>query len=196
MEGGGNKAADSHCRQAFHTLLEKAGFKERLPRVIPCGGRDQAFDDFTTALNGHSSHYPILLVDSEDPVAEANQLPDNPSGAWQHLASRHTDSLHRPDGALDDQAQLMVTAMETWLVADRSTLASYFHGMKAGTLPPDVDLESRDRKDVLEKLENATDGRYRKGSVSFEVLGKVDPAVLQGKLPHFQRFIDTLNAHT
>ena len=88
----------------------------------------------------------------------------------------------------------MVTVMETWLVADRSSLATHFR-MNASAFLPDADLESRHRQDVLDSLHNATDNRYRKGSVSFEVLSKVNPAVLRAKLPHFQRFIDALDAH-
>ncbi len=195
VEGGGNKATDSDCRRAFHVLLTTAGFIGRLPRVFPCGSRNEAFDDFKTALrDGNSSgNYPMLLVDSEDPVADSNQPAANPSGAWRHLAAR--DGWQGPNGAQDDQAQLMVTTMETWLAADRNALAGHFHGMNANALPPDADLESRLRQDVLGALQKATGGRYHKGRDSFDLLSKVDPTVLQGKLPHFQRFIGDLNAH-
>ena len=192
-EGGGNKATDSDCRRAFHVLLTTAGFTGRLPTVFPCGPRNEAFDDFKTALRDGSGNYPMLLVDSEEPVAESNQPAANPSGAWLHLAAR--DGWERPSGAQDDQAQLMVTTMETWLAADRNALAGHFPGMNANALPPDADLESRLRQDVLGALQKATGGRYRKGRDSFDVLSKVYPTVLQGKLPHFQRFIGDLNAH-
>lgn len=194
-EGGGNKATDSDCRRAFHDLLTNAGFAGRLPRVIPCDPRNEAFDDFKTALRGSngSDNYPMLLVDSEDPVADSNQPAANPSGAWRHLAAR--DGWQRPSGAQDDQAQLMVTTMETWLAADRNALAGRFPGMNANALPPDADLESRLRQEVLGALQNATGNRYQKGRDSFDLLSKVDPTVLQGKLPHFQRFISNLTAH-
>ena len=196
VEGGGNKATDSDCKRAFHTLLTKAGFAGRLPRVLPCGPRNEAFNDFRTALrNSTSDDYPILLVDSEDPVADANQPDADPSGAWRHLAQR--DGWTRPDGAADDQAQLMVTAMETWLLADRQALAAYFSGMNASALPADTELEDRRREDVLRALDNAarpsSKGGYAKGSDAFALLAQADPTALRSRLPHFRRFVETLD---
>ena len=164
-------------------------------RVIACGSRNAAFDRFETALGGVKD-YPVLLVDSEGPVASANQL-HNPSGAWRHLQSQ--DRWQRPSAAQDDQAQLMVTCMETWLVADRSAVGSHFPGMNQNTLPPSVGLEGLRKEDVSAALGNATSpsrkGRYDKRRDSFDLLGKVDPVELKRELPHFRRFIDALDAH-
>ncbi len=92
----------------------------------------------------------------------------------------------------------MVTTMETWLLADRRTLIAYFRGMSANALPPDADLESRSKQDVTAALGSATQssskGRYHKGNHSFDLLGKVEPEELKSRLPHFRRFIETLDA--
>ena len=198
VEGGGrNKSIDQSCRQAFRALLTKAGFqkRERLPRVVPCGPRNEAIKRFANALIA-GEPYPVLLVDSEDLVASANQ-PHNPAGAWRHLQSR--DSWARPPGTADDQAQLMVTTMETWLLADRATFVAHFHGMNPNALPPDNDLENRSKDDIASDIEAATrtssKGVYNKGRDSFDLLGKVNPNQLKAKLPHFKRFIDALAAH-
>ena len=193
VEGGGNKATDRACRQAFRSLLTRAGFAGRLPSVIPCGSRNDAYDDFEIALR-NGGEYPILLVDSEEIV---DNHPDvNPSGAWQHLNER--DLWQRPPGANDDQAQLMVTTMETWLIADRQALKAYFPGMNANALPPDSELENRRKQDVLDKIENATrrssKGAYHKGKHTFDLLGRVDPAELMRQLPHFRRFVAALDS--
>ena len=169
-----------------------------MPRIVACGSRNDAFDRFQTAfLSRTGDDYPILLVDSEDPVADANQPDANPSGAWRHLAGR--DRWTRPADAADDQAQMMVTAMETWLLADRTALAAYFPRMNPNALPADTEQEDRRKEEVLPALANATRpssrGAYNKGRDSFELLAQVDPAVLRNKLPHFRRFVDTLNAH-
>ena len=199
VEGGGNKATDSACKQGFRSLLTRAGFAGRRPKVIPCGSRKDAYDDFKTALR-NGDEYPILLVDSEDPVADAN-LPDaEPGGAWRHLAQRADDRWERPSGADDDQAQLMVTTMETWLIADRQAVIAYFPGMNANALPPDSELESRRKRDVIDDgLQRATQrsskGRYHKGNHAFDLLGRVDPDELRRRLPHFQRFVDALDSH-
>ena len=196
VEGGGDSAElKGQCRRGFRVLLANAGFGGRLPRIVACGPRSRAFRDFERALR-NGDGYPILLVDSEDPVADADRSDANPSGAWRHLGRR--DGWTKPSGARDDQAQLMVTTMETWLLADRQTLIAYFPAMNANALPPDVDLESRRTQKVTDALRDATrsssKGRYHKGNHSFDLLGRVQPEELKGRLPHFRRFVETLDA--
>ena len=196
VEGGGSRAElKSKCRKGFRDLLCRAGFAGRLPKVVACGPRDTAFNGFKSAIS-RLSGYPILLVDSEDLVANGNR-PNNPSGAWRHLKSR--DNWQRPNTAHDDQAQLMVTCMETWLLADPDALLSHFPGMNQHKLLPDVGLEGRRREDVKVALDRATSpsrkGSYNKGRDSFDLLSKVEPTKLKCKLPHFQRLINTLDNH-
>ena len=194
VEGGGDRAElKRQCRKGFQELMANAGFGGRLPRVVACGPRNRAFCSFERALR-NGDGYPILLVDSEDPVAGTNRYDANPSGAWRHLVQR--DRWTRPSGAKDDQAQLMVTTMETWLLADRQTLIAYFPAMSANALLPDADLESRRKPDVTVALRNATrsssKGRYHKGNHSFDLLGRIQPEKLKNRLPHFRRFVETL----
>ena len=201
VEGGGDRAQlKAQCRKGFQKLLDKAGFDGRLPRIVACGSRNDAFRGLKKALRKSigrkEDEYPILLVDSEDPVADTDRSDASPSGAWRHLDRR--DGWTRPSGAKDCQAQLMVTTMETWLLADRETLIAYFPAMNANALPPDVDLESRRKEEVSDALRNATQssskGRYHKGHHSFDLLGRVRPEELKSRLPHFRRFVETLEA--
>ena len=197
VEGGGDSAElKAQCRKSFQKLLDNAGFGGRLPKVVPCGPRNRAFSSFQRALR-NGDGYPILLVDSEDPVADADRSDVDPSGAWRHL-SGPPDHWTRPSGTKDDQAQLMVTTMETWLLADRGTFIACFPDMNANALPPDTDLENRSKPDVAAALRNATQssskGRYHKGNHSFDLLGKVKPEELKSRLPHFRHFIKTLHA--
>ena len=199
VEGGGRRAElKGQCRLGFQKLLTKAGFGGRLPRFVPCGSRERAFRSFSNALHesGRSGEYPILLVDSEDVVVDANLPGANPSGAWAHLS--RLDRWERPQGAQDDQAQLMVATMETWLLADRQKFIAYFPGINRNALPPDSDLERRSKEDVADALRNATQssskGRYHKANHSFDLLGEVDPAELERRLPHFRRFMDALES--
>lgn len=196
VEGGGRRAElNKQCREGFRKLLIKAGFGGRLPRIVPCGPRERAFRSFSNALRA-GGEYPILLVDSEDVLAGADQPGANSSGAWAHLARR--DGWGRPASAEDDQAQLMVATMETWLIADRQALIAYFPGLNANALPPDFDLERRSKEDIADALRNATQqsrkGHYHKGNHSFDLLGAVEPAELESRLPHFSRFIETLGS--
>lgn len=190
VEGGGDgKDLRVRCREGVRKLIERVGFeRRRMPAIIACGGRDQAFDWFAIAATGNGDDYPLLLVDSEDPVVTT---------PWVHLNQR--DQWHPPAGVNDDQAQLMVTCMETWIMADRMALRRVFgQYLQGNALLPLNDLETRSRHQVQDALEHATrncgkDRSYRKGRRSFQILAELDPNTLRNHLPYFERFFDTLN---
>ena len=189
IEGGGNSKQEKiRCREAFATLLKRQGFSGRMPRLTACGGRAAAFDDFQTAHStAKSGHFVGLLIDSEDPLA----MPEDPQQqrAWEHL--RRRDGWAMPNAATDQQVLFMTTCMETWVAADRTTLRTHYgHGLNENRLPPTEELESRHRHSVQDALQNATSNcsnAYRKGKRSYEVLAKLNPAVLAGLLPSFAR---------
>jgi hypothetical protein len=199
VEGGGtSKEQQIRCRAGFSKLIEKAGFVGRMPAIFPSGGRDTTYRDFGISLRNGDDSYSILLVDSEDPVTDADESPDSPA-AWNHLSSR--DGWSKPTGVANDQAQLMVTCMETWILADRRSLRSFFGAkIRPSALLPEHDPELRSREDVQRALENATRGcgrnkMYRKGSKSFQLLAELNPDALKERLPHFRRFLATLDRH-
>ena len=198
VEGGGDsKELHARCREGFSKLIGKAGFTGRMPRIVACGGRQHAFDMFQAAIgNGGQDFHPILLVDSEDPVDAQNELSQGSAAAWNHLQSR--DGWTRPRGIDDDQAQMMVACMETWIMSDREALRKAFGaGLQISALLPENGLEQRLKSDVQLALENATrtcdrDKAYRKGKRSFQVLAELNPRALMS-LPHFKRFIEALD---
>ena len=76
VEGGGDsKDARARCREGFSKLLEKCGFRGRLPRLVACGGRTQACDDDFTIAHARNAlpDYVALLIDSEDPVPNISE---------------------------------------------------------------------------------------------------------------------------
>jgi hypothetical protein len=78
----------------------------------------------------------------------------NASEAWAHL--QHRDGWAQPAGTEDDQAQLMVTCMETWVIADRATLRAFFgQCLRENALLPDQNLEERRNDDVQVRREVA-----------------------------------------
>ncbi|MGC4047207.1 MAG: hypothetical protein QM758_25700 [Armatimonas sp.] len=145
VEGGGNADLDTRCRDGFRGLFEKVGIRVRF---VACGGRNAAFDRFNThALNlAKVEGFPILLVDSEDPISNEG---------WEHVEKR--DKWGRPDGISDEQILFMATCMETWMVTDRDSVAAYF-GQKFNdkALGTDSDLENRKRDVVQKALETAS----------------------------------------
>lgn len=191
VEGGGDsKALKIGCRKGFRELLEKAGFLRRMPVIVACGGRGAAYDDFRTALSSTApDEYPILLVDSESPVAV---------GAWEHLNDR--DGWGRPTGADNEQAQLMVQCMEAWFLADRDALKQFFgQDLRENALSDNPDIETIPKDDVLDALAAATRDcgkarKYRKGKRSFELLGRLDAEKLKQELPHFMSLCRVLEA--
>ena len=190
VEGGGDaKDLRTRCRRGFGSFFEKANLAGRMPQVIACGGRGAVFDKFRTALESRKAEeFIVLLVDSEDPVAED-------SGSWQHLAGR--DGWERPLGAMDENAHLMVRCMEAWFLADREALAAYFgRNFNCNALPGLRDIEEVAKDDVLNGLKNATrrckKGVYGKGSHSFDILERIDPVKIRARSPHAECLIDTL----
>ncbi len=190
LEGGGDsKELHARCREGFHKLLEKSGFKGRMPKTSACGGRNATYDSFCIAHKHRTqSDYVAMLVDSEDPI-------DDLDGTWTHLEQR--DGWRRPQGAEDEQLLLMVTCMETWIVADRQTLQRHYGDkLQSNALPPLFELEKRSRTEVQDKLVHATrncSNCYAKGKRSFELLSELDPQNLEIHAPSFSRVKRILN---
>ena len=92
----------------------------------------------------------FLLVDSEEPVS-VGDWSNYTSEAWDHLNAR--DGWERPRDAQDDQAHLMATSMETWIIADRIALRRFFPHINENALLPVSNLEDRQRDRVLDSLE-------------------------------------------
>jgi len=196
VEGGGtgadSKEVDIRCREGFRKLLENCRFgqQRRMPRLFACGGRNSAFEAFKIAQKTSSAgNFVALWVDSEEPLADLE-------AAWNHLQAR--DRWAQPAGAVDEQVLFMTTCMETWFVADRARLKAHFKDeLQESALPPLKNLEDRHRDDVQDKLMHATRGcsnPYAKGKRSFELLGRLNPAVLAEQLPSFVRVHRILTA--
>ena len=78
------------CREGFTKFLEQTGLKGRMPRIVACGSRRDAYESFCTALETGESAF--LLVDSEAPVSGQNQQGQSDTWLpWQHLAQRPGD---------------------------------------------------------------------------------------------------------
>lgn len=200
VEGGGaTRALQSRCRQGFSELIQNSGFANRMPQIIACGSRKQAYDDFCTALKSGEDCY--LLVDSESAIFTENDIDEaqNQNGEpWSHLKSRVGDQWRKPDAATNEMCHLMVECMENWLVADLLCLESYFgHGFKQKKIPTEKNPEKISKTTVYTKLEDATRdskrGQYHKGDHSFTILKNIDPTKIIDKCPWAKRFFNQLN---
>lgn len=193
VEGGGNHndALKTECRRAFTALLERAGFKGRMPRVVACGGRRNAYDQFCTAIGGGEGSA-ILLVDAEEPVVVGDP--------WQHVGQRLGDKWDRPAGATEDRLHLMVQCMEAWFLADRRALGEFFgQGFNESALPAaTVVPEDVSKPDLYQRLGQATrrtktKGAYDKGKHAFKLLAMLDPNLVRKAGGWAERFFATLD---
>ena len=185
VEGGGpsDKLTNIRCREGFRKLLAKCGLEISRFQVTACGPRGDAWNDFKDAhADAAGEYYVALLIDSESPVANIEET-------WKHLAEE--DNWQRPPDAQDDEVLFMTTCMETWIVADRSALCAHFGQCLLVSELPDLDnLEELRRGTVKDRLQDATRScpdPYGKGPNSFGLLGRLDPTVLEERLPSFRR---------
>ena len=191
VEGGGDSNdLRTRCRRGFAELLRKVGLEGRMPRIVACGSRGNAYQDFRTAISqAGADEFPVLLVDSEAPVGEV-------SNSWDHLRTK--DGWDRPAHAAEEHAHLMVQCMEAWFLSDKDCLAVFYgQGFYANALPQRSDIENLPKADVFDALRNATrhtrtKGEYRKGTHSFDLLARIDPERVRGASPHADRFFATL----
>jgi len=197
VEGGGDaKSLKIRCREGFRTFFEKAGLKGKMPRVVPCGSRNDAFDSFCTAIKNKQAA--LLLVDSEDAVSEEHQTGEPEEWKpWGHLKAR--DNWDQPDGSDDLDAHLMVVCMEAWLLADRDTLKKFFgQSFRENSLPKRERLtESIPKTELYNSLAKATKdcqkGPYGKGNHSFDILSEIDANTVLNRSPWAKRLVENLN---
>ena len=192
IEGGGDRDENLArlFRRGWTTFFAGAGLEGRMPRVVRGGGRARTFDLFRTAVgNPRPGRIPLLVVDSETDVTGGQS-------AWQHLGAR--DGWDRPPEAGNDQAFLMVQIMETWFLADRNALRQYFGArFREKALRHWTDLEGVSKDEVLDALGQATaecPRRYAKGTVSFELLERIDPARVEAECQHANVLLDRLRS--
>ena len=175
----------------LHELKEKAWENGRELRLVPCGGRQQTYKTFNDARDrAGEGEIVVLLVDAEEPVAAPTPV--------EHLRRRSSDGWDL-SGVDEDQVHLMVQTMETWIVADRDTLATYYgQGFLINVLPTRQDLEEECKTVVTKALNRATErtqkGRYHKIRHSAELLARIDPKKARSRCCHCERLFVVLGA--
>jgi len=191
VEGGFEGNTSNNCRAAFRKFFEKL-VRPGSFSVIASGSRANAFRNFSLALRQHKGDYILLLVDSETAVT---------ASPWQHLGERETDGWHRPVGASEDQAHLMVQVMEAWFLADHQLLADFYgQGFLRRALPRQSDIEQIAKADVLRALRRASKstskGGYHKTRHGFELLEQIDPRRVRAASRHAERLFGVLESKT
>ncbi len=199
VEGGGDTAAlKTACREGFTAFITKAGITKR-PRIVACGSRRDAFESYCIAIA--SGEEAVLLVDSEAPIAALHQQGADADKwqPWPHLKNRPGDGWDKPEDEPDTDCHLMVQCMESWFLADRAPLRTFFgQGFKENQLPAATNsVEQVAKTQVYDSLANATKdcktkAQYGKGEHSFKLLAEISPVSVTSASPWAKRFIDEL----
>lgn len=186
IEGGGDGAGSAQqkaeLRNGMDALLgpeKQAARNKKLGwELIPCGGRDQAFDAFSHALQqADDETLVVLLVDSEDAIASETRNADADAKARiHHLTQRDHWDL---SGADPKKVHLMVHCMEAWIVSDPEALSAYYgKGFHSKSLPNRQNLEEEPKPDLFDKLKKATrntqKGEYAKIKHASKLLDRID----------------------
>ncbi len=182
------------CRKGFAAFLKKAGFDGRMPKIIACGGRGDAYKSFCTALrnSSRSGEVPVLLVDSEDIVSSSDL-----ERKWEHVARRAGDHWNQPAGAEENNLHFMAVCMEIWLVADSDALTTFFGShFDESKLPKRTNLEKVSKRDIYQSLEKATRATqdYAKGNKSFELLEQINPRIVRSRCQYADHFLSYLDS--
>lgn len=190
VEGGGDRKEDKALlRAGFAQFFQNALGKNI--KVIPCGGRDQALDNFIIALKDHPTALNLLLIDAEAPVHESDST-------WAHLKKR--EQWQRPVKASDDQCHLMVQTMEAWFIADREALQCYYgKEFNAKALSRNLNVEEISKNQLEQSLIAVTrltsKGEYHKINHGAELLKIIDPAKIQKASRHCKSLLKRLIDH-
>ena len=190
---GSKTSAPVDFRRAFSKLAGKLGVANQ-PSFIACGPRSETFKAAWKAFEERSPEDRIiLLVDSESPPSYS------PESAWKHLRERAEDKWLTLEHRHARYIFMMAVCMETWIIADSSSIASEFPScFAADKIPCWPDLEQVEKQAVFDAIEKSTasckDGwkKSRSGNATFQMFARLDPAIVRGKCPHANRFFDRL----
>ena len=194
MEGGGDSAGQKKkLRVGMDVFLATVKDKVRANqwgwKLVPCGGRREAYEKFRNARDhAEEDEIIVLLVDSEAPVTAAT-----PS---EHLGTRLGDRWDLT-GVPADHIHLMVQTMETWLVAEPDALQRYYgQNFARNALPRADDLELVEKTAVADALRRATQrtskGEYHKINHASDLLKQIDVATVRQRCGHCERLFDVL----
>lgn len=196
MEGGGNTGGTRRqlrrgMDRFLHDLKRMALERRWQWQLIPCGGRQQAYDTFRNKRDcAGDGEIVILLVDAEAPVTAPTPV--------EYLRTRRGGGWDL-NGVDEKHVHLMVQVMETWIIADSEALSDYYgQGFRANILPTHEDLEKVDKTTVADALDRATKQTkkrsYHKIRHAADLLERINPKKVQERCRHCKRLFVSLEA--
>ena len=195
MEGGGTGKGAAELRRGMDKFLgdlkEAAPSKRWRWKLVLCGNRNEAYDKFSSAHDqARENEIIVLLVDAEVPVKASTTV--------EHLRTQE-DGLDFT-GVPVEHVHLMVTTMETWIIADRTALKKYYgQGFQEKYLPLHENLEEVSKKAVADALDRATTktktkGGYHKIRHASQLFELIDPGEVRRRCHHCDLLFSRLEA--
>lgn len=189
VEGSGSSnKLQAVGREAMMKFLSKLSLKKPC-KVVMCGGRQQAYNDFCVAMqNPKEGESLILLVDAEAAMQQEGM-------PWDHLKIR--DGWDRPGTATDSHAFLMVQTMEAWLICDPAAWKKWKPHVAAAKLPKinngNVETIEKDKLEAgCEAAGKSIGYSYlnNKRLSGFGILKNVEPALVRKNSKEAKRFFE------
>jgi hypothetical protein len=194
IEGGGDSTnGKAQLRLGFEALLARQKGQARSKRMgwklVLCGGRNATADAFLVEDQARTDEIVVLLVDSEDPIAD-----QSPNGRVGHLRRRDGWPLQDYQA---DRVHLMTRCMEAWVVSDPEALKGYYgQHFQDSALPKRAVLDDEPKQALDEALHSATKrtqkGEYGKIKHAGDLLQKIDATKVAKRCTSFRQFVNWL----
>ena len=157
-------------------------------RLVAGGG--DCVGDFITGMKSNNNAVNILLKDSEE---------RNIQEALREVKSHDHWDTKLGSQVGDEQLHFMVQVMESWFLADRQALRSYYgQDFLESRLPSNSNVEEISKDDVLNGLEEATrdtkKGKYHKTRHAPDLLERMDGATVRAAAACNRLFVALENA--
>lgn len=206
FEGGGDRAEDKDLlKEGLHGFLSEPIDVARSRRIrfkiIPCGTRGKAYENFLRALGTHPNSFNVLLVDSEGPVPLVNPSSSNHEEkyqpAWQYLRDRSADKWSQLTKEHKENCHLMVQTMEAWLIADVDGLQKFYgQDFAPNSIPKHKNVEEIDKPSLEKALRAAIRNpkkEYHKIDHASKLLKEyISPHKVRDASSHCNHFFTTL----
>ena len=158
-----------------------------MPRLVAGRSFANTIRAFVTAVE-HSGAPSFLLVDADGPDDGRllQKVKSNPE--WNSVLA-----------VCDEHVHFMVQVMESWLLADKGALESYYgRDFQATRLPPNPRVEQVSKDDVLKRLHDATRGTgkgpYHKTRHAPALLALIDTAKVRSAAPSCARLFRAIES--
>jgi len=195
VEGGGkgsHKLATIKLQQGFDAFfreLKNAAREKKISfKIIPSNNTQNTYEDFLISVRNSPQSFNLLLVDSDEAVAEnetARDFLQKKYRKWQLKTIK------------DEQCHLMVQIMESWFLADVDALKSFYgKEFKESAIPKHKNVETIAKDTVEKSLAAATaktqKAEYHKIEHGAKILEIINPQKVRAATPHCERLFETI----